>query len=62
MGYRPGSRQTGGHARSTLIALFAGLWLYGFSMAMMITAGLGLDPWDVFHQALPVAHPSASVP
>ncbi len=33
-----------------LIALFAGLWLYGFSMAMMITAGLGLDPWDVFHQ------------
>ena len=35
-----------------LIALFAGLWLYGFSMAMMITAGLGLDPWDVFHQGV----------
>src|SRR3546814_4313943 len=28
------------------------LWLYGFSMAMMITAGLGLDPWDVFHQGV----------
>ncbi|WP_445009102.1 membrane protein YczE [Rhodococcus marinonascens] len=35
-----------------LTALFAGLWLYGFSMALMITAGLGLDPWDVFHQGI----------
>jgi uncharacterized membrane protein YczE len=35
-----------------VITLFAGLWLYGFSMAMMITAGLGLDPWDVFHQGV----------
>ncbi|MDI9954505.1 membrane protein [Rhodococcus sp. IEGM 1305] len=35
-----------------LIALLAGLWLYGFSMAMMITTGLGLDPWDVFHQGV----------
>ena len=25
---------------------------YGFSMAMMVRAGLGLDPWDVFHQGL----------
>lgn len=32
--------------------LFAGLVLYGVSMAMMIRAGLGLDPWDVFHQGL----------
>lgn len=32
-----------------LIALYAGLWLYGFSMAVMVRAGLGLDPWDVFH-------------
>lgn len=35
-----------------LSSLFFGLWLYGFSMAMMITAGLGLDPWDVFHQGV----------
>jgi uncharacterized membrane protein YczE len=35
-----------------LIALYAGLWMYGFSMAVMIRAGLGLDPWDVFHQGL----------
>lgn len=29
--------------------LFAGLALYGASMAMLIRAQLGLDPWDVFH-------------
>lgn len=32
--------------------LYAGLFLYGFSMAMMIKADLGLDPWDVLHQGL----------
>ncbi len=35
-----------------LLALYAGLWMYGFSMAVMIRAGLGLDPWDVFHQGI----------
>jgi uncharacterized membrane protein YczE len=33
-------------------ALLSGLAGYGFSMALMIKAGLGLDPWDVFHQGL----------
>ena len=33
-------------------ALLVGLVLYGFSMALMVRAGLGLDPWDVFHQGL----------
>ena len=33
-------------------ALLIGLSGYGFSMAMMVRAGLGLDPWDVFHQGL----------
>lgn len=33
-------------------ALLAGLIGYGVSMAMMVQAGLGLDPWDVFHQGL----------
>jgi uncharacterized membrane protein YczE len=33
-------------------ALLIGLACYGFSMAMMVRAGLGLDPWDVFHQGL----------
>lgn len=35
-----------------LVQLYAGLALYGFSMALMLRAGLGLDPWDVFHQGL----------
>src|SRR5690349_24284241 len=33
-------------------ALLVGLCGYGFSMAVMVRAGLGLDPWDVFHQGL----------
>jgi uncharacterized membrane protein YczE len=32
--------------------LVFGLMLYGWSMALMIEAGLGLDPWDVFHEGL----------
>ncbi|AKS35095.1 YczE/YyaS/YitT family protein [Mycolicibacterium goodii] len=32
--------------------LLVGLIGYGTSMAMMVRAGLGLDPWDVFHQGL----------
>ena len=35
-----------------LIQLYLGLCLYGFSMALMVRAGLGLNPWDVFHQGL----------
>jgi uncharacterized membrane protein YczE len=32
--------------------LFGGLTLYGVSDAMLVLAGLGLDPWDVLHQGL----------
>ncbi|HEX6357308.1 hypothetical protein [Actinophytocola sp.] len=32
--------------------LLGGLWLYGVSMALLIRSGLGLDPWDVLHEAL----------
>lgn len=32
--------------------LTIGLFLYGWSLAMMIRADLGLDPWDVLHQGL----------
>jgi uncharacterized membrane protein YczE len=35
-----------------LIQLYAGLICYGSSMALMINARLGLDPWDVFHQGV----------
>jgi uncharacterized membrane protein YczE len=38
-------------------ALMVGLSGYGFSMAMMVRAGLGLDPWDVFHLGLTVHTP-----
>lgn len=33
-----------------LVQLLGGLFLYGFSTALLIEAGLGLDPWDVLHQ------------
>ncbi|WP_443035092.1 membrane protein YczE [Streptomyces sp. BE20] len=32
--------------------LLVGLVLYGASMGLMLRSGLGLDPWDVFHQGL----------
>src|SRR2546426_4095833 len=32
--------------------LLAGLTLYGASMGLQIRSVLGLDPWDVFHDAL----------
>ncbi|MEV6369146.1 hypothetical protein AB0L86_19895 [Micromonospora musae] len=35
-----------------LTQLYLGLALYGISMALMIRSGLGLNPWDVFHQGL----------
>ena len=39
------------------LALLTGLVGYGTSMAMMVRAGLGLDPWDVFHQGLALRTP-----
>lgn len=35
-----------------LTQLYLGLFLYGVSDAMMLLAGLGVDPWDVLHQGL----------
>lgn len=35
-----------------LVQLYAGLALYGTSMALMLRADLGLDPWDVLHQGV----------
>ncbi|GAA2609588.1 membrane protein [Dactylosporangium fulvum] len=34
------------------VQLQLGLIAYGLSMAMLIRARLGLDPWDVFHQGV----------
>ena len=35
-----------------LLQLYAGLMLYGFSVALMVRADLGLNPWNVFHQGV----------
>lgn len=35
-----------------LVQLVAGLLLYGFSLALLVRAGVGLDPWDVFHEGV----------
>src|SRR3989442_13357290 len=35
-----------------LTQLYAGLTLYGFSDALMLLAGLGVDPRDVLHPGL----------
>jgi uncharacterized membrane protein YczE len=38
--------------RLRLVQLYGGLVLYGISSSLLVLAGLGLDPWDVFHQGL----------
>lgn len=35
-----------------VVGLAVGLVLFGVSVAMLVVAGLGLDPWDVFQQGL----------
>ena len=35
-----------------LLYLYPGLALFGASLALMVRSGLGLGPWDVFHQGL----------
>ncbi len=45
---RPGTRPL----VRRLVHLYVGLTLYGTSCALMVRAGLGLDPWDVFHQGV----------
>ena len=48
----PVAQLRAGRLGRRLPQLLAGLALYGWSMAMMVKAGLGLDPWDVLHQGL----------
>ncbi|MBU1385059.1 MAG: hypothetical protein KKE52_05270 [Alphaproteobacteria bacterium] len=35
-----------------LVQLHLGLCLFGFALALMVRANLGLDPWNVFQQGL----------
>lgn len=57
MGYMsPVTKRPGPGARprlfSRLLQLYVGLVLYGASMGLLVRAGLGLGPWDVFHQGI----------
>jgi len=47
-----GRRPTRGGLPRRLIQLYAGLALYGASSALLVKAGLGLEPWNVLHQGL----------
>src|SRR4051794_22028490 len=46
------SERMGSMMTRRLLQLLLGLAMYGVSLAMFIRAGLGLDPWDVFHQGV----------
>lgn len=43
---------TSGRLPRRLVQLYAGLALYGASSALLVEAGLGLEPWNVLHQGL----------
>ncbi|MCG5214981.1 membrane protein YczE [Streptosporangium soli] len=43
-----------GSLPSRLVRLYIGLALYGAGIGLQVEAGLGVDPWDVFHQGLSV--------
>lgn len=45
----PRQQLRAGKLPSRLVRLFIGLTLYGLAIALFVRAGLGLDPWDVFH-------------
>ena len=45
----PGEQLRAGRLPRRLTQLFVGLTLFGLSMAIVIRAGLGMIPWDVFH-------------
>ncbi|MCX4968098.1 hypothetical protein OHA98_25735 [Streptomyces sp. NBC_00654] len=43
---------SGTHLTRRLVQLYVGLALYGASAALLVRAGLGLEPWGVLHQGL----------
>ncbi|MFJ1612786.1 YitT family protein [Streptomyces sp. NPDC088251] len=46
------SAPRGAHLTRRLMQLYVGLVLYGASSALLVRAGLGLEPWGVLHQGL----------
>lgn len=51
----PGEASPRNGPTTRFVQLFAGLVLFGGSLALLVRSELGLDPWDVFHQGLSVA-------
>ncbi|WP_130796725.1 YczE/YyaS/YitT family protein [Streptomyces otsuchiensis] len=49
-GAHAGARSASRRLPRRAAQLVVGLVLYGASVALMVPAGLGLSPWDVFHQ------------
>ena len=49
---QPCSGRQAGRLPRRLVQLYAGLLLYGVSLAMLVRAGLGAAPWDVLHLGL----------
>ena len=48
----PVAQLRAGRLARRLVQLYAGLLLYGFSIALMVRSHLGLAPWDVLHSGL----------
>jgi uncharacterized membrane protein YczE len=48
----PVAQLRAGRLGRRLVQLYAGLLLYGFSIALMVRSNLGLAPWDVLHSGL----------
>jgi uncharacterized membrane protein YczE len=48
----PVAQLRAGRLGRRLVQLYAGLLLYGFSIALMVRSDLGLAPWDVLHSGL----------
>lgn len=53
----PRDQLRAGRLARRVVQLLVGLTLYGVSMAMMLRAVLGLDPWDVFHAGITLRVP-----
>ncbi|MDA8295551.1 MAG: hypothetical protein M0004_02990 [Actinomycetota bacterium] len=52
MARRPGGVRPRATWTARLVRLYAGLVAFGFSLALLVRARLGLDPWDVLHQGV----------
>jgi uncharacterized membrane protein YczE len=46
------TRHLGANLGRRLVQLYVGLVAYGAGAAFQVRSGLGLDPWDVFHQGI----------